>query len=443
METLLNFFEQKISPVFLKLANNDVMKSISSGFIAAAPLSIAGAFFQMIKSLPLGEGYTNFLINTGLDKFLNYPLAVTTNITALLLSFTIAYNYAKVKDREEKALTVAIVSVVAFLLVTPFTTTVQDAGGADVIVNDVIPTMWLGAQGIFVSMLIAIVSSKIFLFVVDKGWVIKMPDGVPANIATSFEGLVPGLVILIIFVTVRVGLEQTPFGSLHTLIFGLLQVPLQNLTTNIYSYIIVITLMQLLWLVGVHGPMVVFSVMMPVWQAAAVENAQLVAAGQEATNIISTNFYIMLNSFGGSGYTLPLVIMMMFIAKSDALKTLGKLSIVPGIFNINEPVIFGLPMVMNPMTAIPFVITPAIVAILAYILTKVGFLSVLYLGGPTQVPIIAKAFMFGGSGAINWAIFHVLAFIISALIWYPFFKMLDKQYYNEEQENINEEVEVA
>lgn len=440
MQKILDFFEQRIAPVFMKIASNHVMQAISKGFIIASPLTIAGAFFQLFSSLPLGDWYTNFLQTSGVGAILNLPLAVTSNILALLLSFTIAYSYTQIKGKKELAVTSAIISVCAFLIVIPFSTiAVQD--GVSITVNNVIPTQWLGAQGIFVAIIVSLLSTVLYLFVIEKKWTIKMPAGVPSNVATSFESLVPGILILITFILIRVGLAMTPFETLHKFIFGVLQIPLQNLTNNIWTFLLCMLLMQLLWLVGVHGPTIVFSVMAPLWTATATENLAAVTAGGEATNIISTSFYIMLNSFGGSGMTLALVFMMTFLAKSKQLKTLGKLSIAPALFNINEPIIFGIPIVMNPILAIPFIITPVIISGLAYILTKMNFLGVVSLSGPTQIPIIFKAVMFGGNKMIPWVIFHVVAFIITWVIWYPFFKMLDKQTYIAETTELNEEVQ--
>ncbi len=428
MKTLLELFETHIAPVFMKIADNDVMKGISRGFIIASPLSISGALFQLFSSLPFGEGYTSFLASSGLGEILSLPLAVTSNSLSLLLAFTIAYSYTQVKGMKDLSITAAIVSVCAFLIVIPFNTMI-DVGGTSTLVNNVIPTQWLGAQGIFVSILVAILSSSIFIFTIKKDWVIKMPEGVPSNVSSSFKSLVPGIIILLTFIIIRVGLSMTPFGTLHKLIYGLLQVPLQSLTNNIWGYIICTLLMQLLWLVGVHGPTIVFSVMAPLWMGAATENLAALTSGGEPQHIISTSFYIMLNSFGGSGMTLALVLMMSFIAKSKQMKVLGRLSLGPAIFNINEPIIFGLPIVMNPLLAIPFVIAPVVVSILAYILTKLNFLSVVALSGPTQIPMIVKAVMFGGDKPIQWIIFHIVAFIITAIIWYPFFKMMDRNAY--------------
>ena len=268
-----------------------------------------------------------------------------------------------------------------------------------------------------------------------------MPAGVPENVSVPFRGLVPCLIILILFLGIRIGLENTPFGSVHTLIFGLIQRPLQLLGNNIGAFLICTLLMQMLWMVGIHGPVIVFSVMMPMWAAASAENLTLFTSGQAPINIINVAFYMMYGNFmGGSGNTLGLTLLMAFGAKSNQFKTLGKLSLGPAIFNINEPITFGMPVVMNPLAMIPFVSTPVIVAALAYIFTKIGLLPILPgINGTSQIPIVVKAFVLGGPGAWRIALFHIFAFFLCTAIWFPFFKIMDKQAYKAEQAAENAE----
>lgn len=436
MEKFMSFFEKHIATHLIKISNNKYLRVVSRAFMASMPLSIAGAFFTMLLTLPLGEWYTNFLASSNLGTYLSYPQQVTTDVLALVIAFTIAYSLAK--EYKEDALTVGIISLCSFLLLTPFNTSLTLDDGTVHEVLKVIPTMWLGAQGLFVAIITGIFVTEVYHFCIKRNWYIKMPAGVPENVATPFRGLVPCMILLITFLLVRVGLEQTPFGNLHQLVYGLLQIPLQSLGNNIITFVICTLLMQLLWMVGVHGPLTVISVMLPVWTAAQTENLTAVLAGGEPTNIISISYYMMYGNFmGGSGNTLGLVILMAFFAKSKQFRTLGKLSLGPGIFNINEPITFGLPVVMNPIAFIPFVFTPVIVAILAYIFTKIGFLGILPgINTPSQVPIIIKAFFAGGETSVRIAIFQVAMFILCTAIWYPFFKIMDKEAYEQEQSAI-------
>lgn len=433
MNKLINLFETHVAPVFLMIASNRYVKSISNGFIIASPLTIAGALFQMVISLPLGSGYTQFLQSSGLQKYLSVPLLVTTEMLSLLVVATIAYQLAK--SFKKDGMIAAIIALSCFLIVTPFGVSQTAASGEVIVIEKALSTQWLGAQGLFVAMIVAILSTRVYAFVIDKNWIIKMPEGVPSNVANAFESLVPGIIILTMFVLIKAGFAATPFGSIHHFIFFIFQRPLTSLGNSLPAYLFAVLLMQLLWLVGVHGPMVVASIMIPIWAAAATENLQLYLSGGVPIHVISTAFYIMYGSaFGGSGNTLPLVFMMAFKSKSKQLKTLGKLAIGPSIFNINEPIIFGLPIVMNPMTAIPFVFAPVITVLIAYFATRFAFVPIPPgIQGPTQIPVFIKAFLLGGNGAWKIAILHLVILAVSTVIWYPFFKILDKNLYNEEK----------
>ena len=432
MEKFMNFFNDKIAMQLMKVSNNRYISVIGKSFMATMPLSIVGAIFTMFRTLPLGAAYTEFLTKTNLIKYLAYPQAITTDIIALVIAFTIAYNLAKVYKLNE--LIVGLVSLASFLLVTPFGTNVKLPDGTMQAVTGVIPTQWLGAQGLFVAMFIGIIVAEVYRFCMLKKLFIKLPDGVPENVSKSFEGLIPAGIALLIFLVVRIAFEQTSFGSVHALVYGLIQKPLQSLGNSLPAYLIAILLMQLLWVVGIHGPLVVASILLPIWSAAANENLQLFNAGQAPIHIINTTFYFMYGSgMGGSGNTLGLAFLMAFRSKSAQFKTLGRLSLAPAVFNINEPLTFGVPFVMNPITFVPFVFIPVLSAFIAYVATASGLVGILPgLGVVSQAPIIMKAIMGGGNSIISVALLQVFLAVLSTILWYPFFKIMDSQAYEQE-----------
>jgi PTS system cellobiose-specific IIC component len=292
---------------------------------------------------------------------------------------------------------------------------------------------WLGAAGMFSAIIISIVTVKLYTYIVKKGWTIKMPESVPPFIKDSFASVIPGVIITSIFLIISAIFTNTQYGSMHGFIYNMFQIPLQNLGGNFGALIIVSIISQVLWVMGVHGSMVALSVMSPIWRV--LDTAQLTAysAGNPLPNIIGMNFYRVF-TFGGT--VLGLAILMLR-ARSVRFKTLGKLSIIPALFGITEPIIFGTPLVLNPLLAIPFIFGNVISLILAYIATLAGFLPKLTgISVPTGVPVGVQGLVMGG-----WriAVFQLVLVLLSIALWYPFFKITDNKALKEENELVQKQ----
>src|SRR5690606_39269371 len=234
-------------------------------------------------------------------------------------------------------------------------------------VSGVIPTAILGAQGMFLGIFTAFISAELYRFFVKKNWTIKMPAGVPDAVSRSFSALIPITLTLSIFLVIRIVFSFTPFETVQNFIYTIIQAPLTALGSSLAATIFAVLLIQFFWFFGLHGQIIINSVFDPIWYALIDENLKAFQAGTELPNVITKQFIdTFLVGMGGTGMTLAVVILIFLIGKSRQTKELGKLGGPAGIFNVNEPIIFGLPIIMNPLVLIPWLLAPVVVTIFTY-----------------------------------------------------------------------------
>ncbi|PLR66027.1 PTS cellobiose transporter subunit IIC [Bacillus sp. UMB0893] len=430
------FFEEKFMVAAAKVAGQRHLQALRDGIILTMPLIIIGSIFLILGFLPI-EGYPEFMASVFGDQWLTkllYPVGATFDIMALIAAFGIAYRLAEKYGVD--ALTAGAISVAAFLLATPYQVPFLAEGAKEaVMVGGAIPAALMGSKGLFVAMILAILSTEIFRFVIQKNLVIKMPDGVPPAVSRSFIALIPGFFILTSVWLLRLLIENTSFESLHNVVSILLGKPLGVLGGSLIGSLIAVILIQLLWSTGLHGASIVGGVMGPIWLTSMDENRVAFQAGEALPNIFTQQFFDLFIYIGGSGATLSLVFCMLFLAKSQQMKQLGRLSIGPGVFNINEPVTFGMPIVMNPLLIIPFILTPIAITITTYICMKTGIVAKpAGIGVPWTMPPLFGGYLATG-GKISGLIMQLINMVIAFFIYYPFFRMWDKQKFNEENQS--------
>ncbi|MEN1984746.1 PTS sugar transporter subunit IIC [Paenibacillus hubeiensis] len=410
----------RIQKVSTKIQKNTYISAISNGLMALMPILILGAIFSLINALRI-EPYQNFLVETGLKDYTSVPASVTTDLIALYAVFSIAYNFAT--QHKQQGFSAGILALMSFLLVTP-------KGLLEDGVTKAFGYSWLGAKGLFVAIIIALIVGKIYTFVLEKKLYIKMPKGVPPTVEKSFAALTPGFLIAILMLVLTAIFAATKYGNMHEFVFSIIQVPLTNLGGSWWAMLVCVFVIHLLWFFGVHGTLVVYSVVGPIWVALGLENLEAYQNGLDGVNIVGSPFFPVYVLVGGAGATLGLIIAMLF-AKSARYKTLGRLAIVPSFIGVNEPVIFGLPLVLNVRLMIPFILTPLITSGLAILLTAIGVLPVLNgVQVPLGIPILFNGWMTGG-----WRVsaFQVVLIAISFAMYYPFFKKADAEALQQEQ----------
>ena len=430
MNKFMSSLEKVLMPLAEKIGQNKLLIAIRDGFLVSSPLLIIGSIFLLIANFPI-PGWTEFwaqFFGPDWTSNLSHPVAATFDVMTLLAVFGIGYSYAKQTDVDPIAS--AAVAMVAFFILTPFSIGYTPEGATEAVLVSGIPLGWMGSKGMFVGMITAITSVKLFGAVTKKGWVIKMPDGVPPTVAKSFAALIPSAVVMVVYFIINTLFGLTPYGSVHEFIYKFLQMPLLHLGNSLGAMVIAYIFLHFFWFFGINGGSVVGAVYNPILKILSAENLEAFKAGVEIPNIITGQFQDMFATFGGAGSTLSLLIAMVLICKSKRIKSLGKLSVLPGIFGINEPIIFGLPVILNPLMLIPLTLAPIVSVLIAIFAMKIGFLSPFNgVVAPWPTPPIFSGFLVSG-----WqgALVQVVAIAAAFAIYYPFVLALDKQYRAEE-----------
>ncbi|CAM4505424.1 PTS sugar transporter subunit IIC [Paenibacillus macerans] len=407
-------FSHKLQRAAGKIQQNRYMSAISNGLMSTLPFLIIGAFATLFSALAW-EPYQNFI--APVKGIIGLASTMTTGIIALYAVFFIAYRLAQAFDKDP--LLPAATALLSFLIVTPVQTfdTVR-----------ALPLQWLGAQGLFVAMIVGLLAARLYIWIVDRNWTLKMPDSVPPTVVKTFSGLIPAILVALVFVVVAGLFMQTSFGTVHEFIYTYLQVPLEGLGGSLGALIIAVLIMQALWMFGIHGAIVILAIVKPIWMSLDLANLEAFQAGAPLPNIIGVAFWsIFCNYAPMLGFALLLV----FMAKSKQLRTIGKLGLPGTFFSIHEPLIFGIPVVLNPILAIPFVTAPLVCAVLGYAATTVGLLPApIGIYPPFGTPIVALGFI---EGSWKLAAAQLVLVPICMLIYYPFFRALDKQLLNKER----------
>ena len=418
-----------------KLGNNKVLIAIRDGFLVSTPLIIVASIFLVIANFPI-PGYVDFLaqfFGQGWPSKMDAIIDSTFSVLGLLGAVGIGYAYAR--QLESDPIAGGAVSLVCFLIITPkvHSDFVNAANGK---AFNGFALAHLGSAGMFLAMITAIISVKIFVTIKNKGWVIKMPDGVPPAVTQSFAALIPSAFAMFFFFVVYLVFSATDYQYAHNFIYKILQAPLMGFGQSLIFEPIYQFLSTLFWFFGINGPAVTNTVFNPIHLALTAENLEAFKQGATLPNIFTGPFGDFFGNFGGGGSTLSLVFLMVFFGKSERMKKLGRLAIIPGIFGINEMIIFGLPVVLNPLIVIPFILTPLVNTILATIATLIGLIP--YTTGaalPWTTPFFFSGWL--ATGSIVAGLFQIVLIIIGMGIYYPFFRVIDKQYLHEEHQAAN------
>ncbi|MCM3763661.1 PTS sugar transporter subunit IIC [Neobacillus niacini] len=418
MDKFVAFLEKYLSTPMAKLSEQKHLRSIRDGVVAALPFIIFGSIFLIIAFPPVGADTAIALWAKKHIAEILIPYRLTMFIMTLYITFGIGYSLSA--SYKIDPLSGGLLSTASFL----FTIGIKSMEG----VGFVLPMTNLGGHGLFVAMLVSIFSVEVLRLCNRKKIMIKLPDSVPTSVARSFEALIPVVLVLTVMTFITVVFKV----DLHSIVDKAVA-PLVKAGDSYFGVIIPVFLITFFWSFGIHGVSVVGAVARPVWEVYLANNSAAVAAGQAIPHIAPETFFQWFIWIGGSGATLGLVIAMLLTAKSKYSKALGRTTIVPSIFNINEPVIFGLPIVLNPVLIIPFVITPLVTTTVAYIATSVGLVTPTYVMVPWTLPAPIGAYLSTGG---DWrAIVLVLVNIsLSVLIYLPFFKMYDSKLVAQELE---------
>lgn len=397
------------------------LKVLTSGLTMILPVIIVGAFSSLFANFPV-ESYQEFIQRVGLKEIFTLGGQFSTNIISLIAVMSITYVY--VQSKKIPAIIPSIISLIVFLILTPLESVDE---------TTYISFEWLGSAGFFVAILTAFAIGKIYVIMIKNEWILKMPKSVPTMVSQSFASLVPSAVIIMIAMILRYLFSLTGFGNIHSVIFTLIQTPITNLGNSLVALIIITLLSRLLWMMGIHGMLVLMPILLTVFMPLDLQNLEAYTNGQPLPNIVGLAFWILCTSIGGGGATLGLNFLMAFNAKSEQYKTLGKLSLPSGIFGINEPLIYGIPIVFNALYAIPYIFAPIVNLIVGYFLIQSGLVpapsGASILGMP--IPIFFVGLI---QGSWKLGVMQIFFLVINTIMYYPFFKAGDRTLLLKEQE---------
>lgn len=416
MNNFIDNLAEKLTPLAGKLGSNRYLAVLRDAFMLSFPLTMFGSIVVVLNNLPF---WSDDLKGTLGGLFGNGQNA-TMSIMTIFVTFGIGYYLTRSYD--EDGVFGGAVSLASYLILTPFNFTTAE--GAEV--SGALSLDRLGAKGMFIGMLAAFIAAEIYVRITKKGIVIKMPEGVPDAIARSFASLIPAISTLTVFLLLNALVSGVFTTNLHDVIYTVIQKPLVGLGSGLPATLLSLFFVQILWFFGLHGQIIVNSVMDPIWNTLALENLDAFKAGEALPHIITKPFMETFTvGLGGSGMTLMVVILMAFVMKSRQMKDIGRLAIGPGLFNVNEPVIFGLPIVLNASILIPWVLTPLIVTTINYFSMASGLVPApTGVTVPWTVPLFFSGMM--ATNSLMGGLLQLIDVAIVGVMWYPFLKVVDK-----------------
>ena len=424
MKEKLELLFEKMTPIINKISTNKFLQGLSGGMMATLPITVVGSFALLLAVVPMGP-ITTFITDSGLKEVFLAVNTFTMGLLGVYMAILIAKNLTQQYLPNDDGITAAVISFLGFMIVTPLGTTKDQVSA--------IPTTWLGSQGAFSAIVVATLTVVIYKYCKEHNLTIKMPDGVPPMTANVFAGIIPFVLVSVLFIAIRYIFSLTSVGCLHQAVYTLLQIPMQQLGGNIGTVLLVAFLAQVLWFFGIHGQNVLSPFYSPVWLAMDAANLAAFSAGKVGPNIVGNAFF---NIFYFGGYQIALCILM-FQSKSRQHKEFAKLGICPSLFGIGEPLNFGMPLILNFKFIFPFLTNGVIGLAIAYIAIATGLVP--HLNGTAYVfglPFGVAAFLQGGWKVLALAV--VTNIIVPYFLWMPWVKMADKEALKQEQGTVAE-----
>ena len=427
----MDAFADKLGRVGAWCGQNKYLNAIKNAFQNYMPATIAGA---------VGVLWSNVIVNetTGLGLFFKPIMALsplntifnamntaTIGVMAIGVCMLVAQEIADANGEQTGAYP-AVLGFMMWLMVTP--TSIAAADGSTV---GGIPTSYTGATGLFTGLIIGIIGTEIYckLRKVDA-LKIKMPEQVPPGVARAFEILVPTVIILVIVGAISLVINMVTGLDMNSLVSTYVQGPLQAIIgANIFAVVVLYVIIMLFWCIGMHGNNMVSAVKESIFTPMIAENMDVFNKTGDISKVPHTLNITMMQMFaewGGSGVTLALVVIILIFSKREDNRTIATISIVPGMFNINETVTFGIPLVLNPILDIPFIVAPCVTVVVGYILILIGFCPKVAVQAPWTCPPVLMGFLATG-GSIMGAVSQIIVFGVACLVYFPFFIAYEKQ----------------
>lgn len=425
--SFLEGINKYLMPVLTKFSQFKYITSIRDGMISTIPLTIVGSFFLIFAFPPAPEewfktiGFFQWIAENRLAILI--PFRASMGLISIFVVYNTAFSLAN--SYKLNGVSAGTMALVAFFTTQEYP--VATAGERSL--GLVIPLINLGSAGIFVGILCAFISTEIYRFFKEKNMIIKMPPEVPSGVARSFEALIPMICIMILFGSLHFGPKLFNVDASYINLHSIISKSFFWLSKGVDSLggaLLLVFFICLLWLAGIHGMSIIGAIARPVWLQLLDNNAAAFASGQTPIHIFSEPFYQWYVWIGGSGATIGLVFSALLFAKSPFLKSMAKMTLVPSLFNINEPVVFGMPIVMNPILGIPFILAPMVMTIITWGAINLGIVPPNVILAPWTFPAPIGAYLSSG-GSWAAAVLTIINIIISFIIYLPFVLIYDKQ----------------
>ncbi|CAM3178688.1 PTS sugar transporter subunit IIC [Lactococcus hircilactis] len=444
-----DFIQNKVMPPMMKFLNTRAISAIKNGMIYPIPFIIIGSVFLILANLPI-PALATAINNSGWGPLMGQINNASFGIMALLAVFGISYSY--VRDAGFEGVSAGLTGIICHILLQPDTiksvVSITDPTKTSTAyqVTGVINRTWLGGQGMVLSIIVGLLVGFLYTGFLRRNITIKMPEQVPSNVSASFTALIPAAVIITLAGLVNAFFVKGLQTTFVEWVYKVIQTPLQHVTDGPVGVFVIAFLPVFIWWFGVHGAAIIGGIMGPLLQANAADNQYVYhydtvhhmafRLGQtvdgHTTHIVTQAFMDQYLTVTGSGLTIGLVIFLLVGAKSVQMQTLGKMEVGPMIFNINEPVLFGLPVVLNPILAVPFIFMPLISGVLTYLVIMLHIIPP-FTGAivPWTTPGIISGFLAGGWQAALW---QAVIFVIAIVVYWPFSKAYDNILLKEEAE---------
>lgn len=429
MNNLIKSIE-KLKPYFEIIARNKYLKAIKDGFIAAMPIVLFSSIFMLLAYVPNIFG---FYWSETVESFLMKPYNYSMGILGFVVAGTTCYNLTKALNRDMPVnnqineISTMMCAMIGFLVLA------VDS------IKDGFASEYMGSKGLLTAFLTAFFVANVYKFFIKRNITIKMPDAVPPNISQTFKDVIPFAACIVVLTIFDFFFRRTFDMCFAQAVIQVFQ-PLFTAADGYVGLAIIYGAMAMFWFVGIQGPAIVEPAVSAIYYINISNNLGLFQAGEHASNVLTPGVQQFVATLGGTGATLMITLMFAFLAKSKELKAIGRASSVPVLFGVNEPILFGAPLILNPVFFIPFIFAPILnVWLFKFFVDFFGMNSFMYIL-PWTTPGPLGLFLGCGMG-VKVAILAILLLVMDFVIYYPFFKVYDHQKCQEEKEKGMEKVE--
>ena len=418
-------FLDKFTEFSVKVGNQVHLRSLRDAFATIMPMFILAGLAVLINNVI----FPWFFSGDTLSKFQVFGTVITNgtlNISSILIAAMIAYSLAKNKnfDNPISTVPVALSCLVIMMAINVIVTVV--ASGEEVTVSNVLTYNSLGTTGMFAGIIVGLLATELYMFLAKKKALqIHLGESIPPAVGQSFSVMLPTMLTLSIFAIISAVLISVFNTDLITIISNVIQEPLRKVNTSLFGYLLIYSTGNFLFTLGIHQSVINGSLLDPLLLVNMNENMAAVNAGEIPKNIINSDFQTVYAQMGGTGLTIALLLAVFVFIKFKPYREVAKLGLAPGIFEINEPIIFGFPIVFNIPMMIPFVLSPVIGGIIGYVATAIGFVQPLSVYIPWTTPPLISGYLASG-GDIKVVLVQIIIIIVTMFFYLPFLKISER-----------------